>query len=87
MENALAGFSEDYRDDGNAFQLNQSFWVADSEESFNKQYALSVGMYDNTYSVEDMMKVMKFYTQKPILRNSEILRKNKNILLKQLTYL
>ena len=62
MENALAGFSEDYRDDGNAFQLNQSFWVADSEESFNKQYALSVGMYDNTYSVEDMMKVMKSYT-------------------------
>ena len=62
MENALAGFSEDYRDDGNAFQLNQSFWVADSEESFNKQYALSVGMYDNTYSVKDMMKVMKSYT-------------------------
>ena len=30
--------------------------------SFNKQYVLSIGMYDNTYSVEDMMGVLKSYT-------------------------
>lgn len=31
-------------------------------DEFNKQYVLSIGMYDNTYSVEDMMGVLKSYT-------------------------
>ena len=62
MKNALEGFAEDYREDGSAFRLQQSFWTADSLDEFNKQYALSIGMYDNTYSVEDMMEVLKSYT-------------------------
>lgn len=62
MKNALEGFAEDYREDGSAFRLQQSFWTADSVDEFNKQYALSIGMYDNTYSVEDMMGVLKSYT-------------------------
>ena len=62
MKNALEGFAEDYREDGSAFRLQQSFWTADSVDEFNKQYALSIGMYDNTYSVEDMMEVLKSYT-------------------------
>ena len=62
MKNALEGFAEDYREDGSAFRLQQSFWTADSVDEFNKQYVLSIGMYDNTYSVEDMMGVLKSYT-------------------------
>ena len=61
MKNALEGFAEDYREDGSAFRLQQSFWTADSVDEFNKQYVLSIGMYDNTYSVEDMMGVLKSY--------------------------
>ena len=61
MKNALEGFAEDYREDGSAFRLQQSFWTADSVDEFNKQYVLSIGMYDNTYSVQSMMKVMKAY--------------------------
>ena len=49
-------------EDGSAFRLQQSFWTADSVDEFNKQYVLSIGMYDNTYSVEDMMGVLKSYT-------------------------
>ena len=62
IENAYEGFAEEYRQDGSAFRLEQSFWTASSPEEYNRQYALSVGMYDNTYSVDDMMKVMKAYT-------------------------
>lgn len=62
IENAYEGFAEEYRQDGSAFRLEQSFWKASSPEEYNQQYALSVGMYDNTYSADDMMKVMKAYT-------------------------
>lgn len=62
MMNAYDGFAEDYRENGCAFQLNQSFWTASSTKDFNKQYALSIGMYDNTYSAVDMMEVMEAYT-------------------------
>lgn len=62
MMNAYDGYAEDYRENGCAFQLDQSFWTASSAEEFNKQYALSIGMYDNTYSAVDMMEVMEAYT-------------------------
>lgn len=62
MMNAYDGYAEDYREEGYAFQLDQSFWTAFSSEDFNKQYALSIGMYDNTYSAVDMMEVMEAYT-------------------------
>ena len=62
MENACEGFADEYRQDGCAFRLEQSFWKASTPEEYNRQYALSVGMYDNTYSADDMMKVMKAYT-------------------------
>lgn len=62
MENAYEGFADEYRQDGCAFRLEQSFWKASTPEEYNRQYALSVGMYDNTYSADDMMKVMKAYT-------------------------
>ena len=77
MKNALEGFAEDYREDGSAFRLQQSFWTADSVDEFNKQYVLSIGMYDNTYSVEDMMGVLKSIHRKQILKNSRNLRKNR----------
>lgn len=62
IENAYEGYAEEYRENGSAFRLEQSFWMASSPEEYNRQYALSVGMYDNTYSADDMMKVMKAYT-------------------------
>ena len=63
IENAYEGFENEYRENGSAFRLEQSFWMASSPEEYNSQYALSVGMYDNTYSANDMMKVMRAYTE------------------------
>ena len=62
IENAYEGFADEYREDGSAFRLEQSFWKASTPEEYNRQYALSIGMYYNTYSASDMMKVMKAYT-------------------------
>jgi len=59
--NAYAGYAEDFREDGHAFRLNQNFWTATNADEFNKQYALSVGMYENTYDAAGIMKVMKVF--------------------------
>lgn len=57
--NAYAGDAESFRDNGEAFQLTQGFWTATNADEFNELYALSVGMYDNTYSAADIMQVLK----------------------------
>lgn len=59
--NAYAGYAEDFREDGHAFHLHQKLWTATSTEEFNKLYELSVGMYENTYSASDIMKVLKAF--------------------------
>ena len=57
--NAYAGHAEEFRDDGAAFALTQSFWTATNVDEFNELYALSVGMYENAYSATDIMHVLK----------------------------
>lgn len=59
MCNAYAGYADDFREDGHAFRLEQNFWTASSTEEFNEMYALSVGLYENTYSAADIMQVLK----------------------------
>ncbi|MCC8065504.1 MAG: hypothetical protein LIO94_00140 [Clostridiales bacterium] len=63
MSNAYAGYEEDFREDGNAFRLNQSFWYAANTDEFNEQYALSIGISDNTYSATDIMQAMKIFNE------------------------
>lgn len=59
--NAYAGYAEEFRDHGHAFRLHQKLWTAASTEEFNRLYELSVGMYENTYSASDIMKVLKAF--------------------------
>ncbi len=61
MCNAYGGYMEDFRDNGSAFKLHQSLWYAPDTEAFNEQYALSIGITENTYSAVDMMQVMKAF--------------------------
>ncbi len=62
MYNACSGYAEDFRDDGNAFRLYQSYWYVSDTEEFNELYALSIGMYENVYSAADMIQVLKAYS-------------------------
>ncbi|MCD7955033.1 MAG: hypothetical protein LUG93_04610 [Lachnospiraceae bacterium] len=59
--NACSGYAEEFRDDGSAFRLYQSYWYAQSTEEFDELYALSIGMYENVYSAADMLQVLKAY--------------------------
>lgn len=61
MCNAYSGYAEEFRDNGEAFRLNQNFWIASDTDEFNRLYALSVGMYENTYSAADIMQVLKAF--------------------------
>ncbi|MCD7819449.1 MAG: hypothetical protein LUH07_10430 [Lachnospiraceae bacterium] len=63
MSNAYAGYVDAFREDGSAFWLHQSFWYAGDTEEFNEQYALSIGISENTYSAADMMQVMKAFNE------------------------
>ncbi len=63
MSNAYAGYAEDFKEDGSAFNLHQKLWYAPDTESFNEKYALSIGITKNTYSAIDMMNVMKQFNE------------------------
>lgn len=61
LANACSGYAEDFRDNGEPFQLIQNFWTAADQDTFNEFYSLSVGISENAYSAENMMKVLKDY--------------------------
>lgn len=64
MYNAITGYGEDFRDNGEAFQLEQGFWTASDEESYRTMYGLATGIYENAYNHEDLCSIMKDYTPK-----------------------
>ena len=59
MYNAVTGYSEDFREDGKAFTIQQGFWVSTSYQDFQKKYELSSGITLNAYSYEDLLDVCK----------------------------
>ncbi|MCD8014789.1 MAG: hypothetical protein LUG99_16770 [Lachnospiraceae bacterium] len=63
MCNAYAGYAEDFREDGSAFRLYQTYWYAADTDEFNELYAQSISTYENTYSATDMMQVLKLYNE------------------------
>lgn len=62
MYDAIHGNADNYKKDGEAFQLTQGFWTADDAKSYEKLYAYAVSDYLNAYSGDDLMNVMKLYT-------------------------
>ncbi|MCD8154284.1 MAG: hypothetical protein LUF78_06320 [Clostridiales bacterium] len=63
MYNAFTGYAEDFRENGSAFSLTQSYWTATDTEEFNDLYGTTIGLTDNTYSATDMMEVMMVYNE------------------------
>ncbi len=59
MYNALNGDEDLLKVNGEPFRLEQAFWTADSQASFDEQYDSSVNMYDNTYSVKSLQSVIR----------------------------
>ena len=63
MFNALTGYAEDFRDDGKAIKVAQSFWTSDSAEDFNEKYALSQRETMNAYTFDDLKAVCKVFNK------------------------
>lgn len=63
LYNAIGGYADSFRDNGQAFALNQGFWTSTSYADFLEKYALSSGIALNAYSVEDILGVCKAYNE------------------------
>ena len=57
--NAVTGYSEDFREDGKAFAIQQGFWTSTDYQDFQEKYELSSGITLNAYSYEDLLEVCK----------------------------
>lgn len=61
MYNAVTGYADDFREDGNAFEVLQGFWTSENKEDFDKKFELSSGIALNAYSVTDLLQVIKVF--------------------------
>ncbi len=59
LYNAMTGYAEDFRDDGQAFAIQQGFWTSTDYEDFLEKYELSSGITLNAYSYDDLLGVCK----------------------------
>ena len=63
LYNAMSGHPEANTEDGKAVQLYQSFWTAQSWEEYYELYSYTTGIYENAYSCEDLMQVIRVYSE------------------------
>ena len=67
MYNAVTGYSEDFREDGKAFAIQQGFWTSTNYQDFREKYELSSGITLNAYSYEDLLEVCKAHNPEATL--------------------
>ncbi|MBR6115434.1 MAG: hypothetical protein IKQ10_09745 [Oscillospiraceae bacterium] len=77
MLNALAGYGKDFREDGKAIRVNQSFWVSDSLTDYVDKYALSQSASMIAYNFDDLSQVCRLFNSEATLaRLSALARAN-----------
>lgn len=62
MYNAVSGHPEANSENGGAVRLYQGFWAAESREEYIELYGYTTGIYENAYSCEDLMQVIKVFS-------------------------
>lgn len=63
LYNAMTGHPEANTPDGQAVQLYQGFWTAESREKFVELYGYTTGIYENAYSCNDLMQVISVFSE------------------------
>lgn len=63
LYNAVSGHPEANSADGTAVRLYQDLWAATSREEYIELYGYTTGIYENAYSCEDLMRVMKVFNE------------------------
>lgn len=61
MYNAVTGYAEEFRENGNAFRLTQGFWTSDNLDDYTQKYTYSSSIVLNAYNYADLDKVCKAY--------------------------
>lgn len=59
--NAVTGHPEANTPDGEAVRLYQGFWTADNRERYIELYGYTTGIYENAYSCDSLMQVIKVF--------------------------
>lgn len=59
--NAITGYSEEFRDNGNAFRLEQGYWVSTNKEEYGTSYELATSLEKPAYTVAALKSVIKEY--------------------------
>lgn len=63
LYNAMSGYPQTNTPDGSAVRLYQEFWRATSREEYIELYGYTTGIYENAYSCENLMQVMKVFNE------------------------
>lgn len=63
LYNAITGYPEANSADGTAIRLYQELWTATSREEYIELYGYTTGIYENAYSCEDLMQVIKVFNE------------------------
>ena len=59
--NAITGNADALKENGEAVRLYQNLWTAKSEDEYIELYGYATGIYENAYSCDDLMQVIKLF--------------------------
>ena len=69
MYNACTGYADEFRQDGKAIHLSQSYWLSDNLNDFVDKYTLATSLEMNAYNYEDLGQVCKVYNESATLND------------------
>ena len=61
--NAITGNIDAVEENGEAVRLYQNLWTAKSEDEYIELYGYATGIYENAYSCDDLMQVIKQFNE------------------------
>lgn len=61
--NAITGNPDAVEEDGEAVRLYQNLWTAKTEDEYIELYSCATGIYENAYSCDDLMQVIKQFNE------------------------
>ena len=61
--NAITGNTDAVEENGEAVRLYQNLWTAKSEEEYIELYGYATGIYENAYSCDDLMQVIRQFNE------------------------
>ena len=61
--NAVTGNADAVEQNGEAVRLYQNLWTAKSEEEYIELYGYATGIYENAYSCDDLMEVIRQFNE------------------------